>query len=819
MKPIRIDLQNVAKYYYTETAVTQALRKVNLQFSMGEFVAITGESGSGKSTLLKVISGMEPFDDGEMYLDGQPTFQYDEDDWEEYRRQKIGFVFQDYSLIGHYSAKENIVSVLLIMGIERELAEKKAREYLERVGLSKQINQRASKLSSGQKQRLSIARALAKNTDIIVADEPTGNLDSETGEQIVKLMQDLSKDHLVIMVTHNYEQVENYVTRKIRLHDGEVVLDIPVNNGGKQGENTTLPAADEERGESGTGVNGEKGYQEGEISSDRSISKKAGKKWERRLARFFAGMNLRTQPGKAALFFTFFLLTATISFMFIGQLLMNADDVFTKEYSDTAYARKDSTRLSVKRKDGKPLTDKDISTMEQIKNVVSVDRYDLVNDINYYYIQGKDYEMSYGYLEEEDNISYYSGRTNKVEFTNKKRFMRSSTCLKQSDLADGRLPESMNEVVLYDDEEIGVDSAVMFYFTNTLMWGSDDNFVGRKMKVVGHLKEKTEQVYFSPEFCTMLQSTVTSGKIHFEYAYELIYGRYMAQADLIPLVGDPIPEDRVDLTPLFSPSPENPGPAYAEIRVSENYIIPSHTAQYLYNPVQNPNSGGAVLTLLGQEGGRMQILLYDERYVAKQEGDYLDAATMKSSHSSGPLFAEIPKELYEAFYRRESTQASVYINSYGKMDHVLSALEKKGYDAVSTLRFGSGDYDGDLVEERLKLIGIASAVLFIMMLAEILILRSLMKIRIKDQFVLKFMGMRMKLMCKIGYVEMRRYCIAAMIVVIAAIHGLAFYKPMLREMLYYYEIPGYLLYIAYNMVAAMLMVAAFNHLLRGRMEE
>ena len=229
MQQVRIKLQNISKYYYSETAVTQALQGINLEFRMGEFVAITGESGSGKSTLLRIISGMDTFDDGELYVDGQPTFQYDEDDWEEYRRTKIGFVFQDYSLIGHYTAKENIVSALLIMGVPEKEAGDKAIHYLERVGLSAQRDQRASKLSSGQKQRLSIARALAKDTDIIVADEPTGNLDSGTGAQIVKLLRDLSQDHLVIMVTHNYEQVEKYVTRKVRLHDGSLILDVSEN--------------------------------------------------------------------------------------------------------------------------------------------------------------------------------------------------------------------------------------------------------------------------------------------------------------------------------------------------------------------------------------------------------------------------------------------------------------------------------------------------------------------------------------------------------------------------------------------------------------
>ncbi len=224
-----IQLQNISKYYYTETSVTQALRKVNLEFCRGEFVAITGESGSGKSTLLNLISGVDTFDEGEMYFQGKPTFQYDDSDWEDFRREQIGFIFQDYQLIGHYTALDNVLSALLIMGDEEEDVEETALQYLEKVGLKEMAAQRASELSSGQKQRLSIARALAKNTMVIVADEPTGNLDSNTGTEIVRLLKELSEEKLVLMVTHNYEQAEPYVTRKIRLHDGEVVADVTVN--------------------------------------------------------------------------------------------------------------------------------------------------------------------------------------------------------------------------------------------------------------------------------------------------------------------------------------------------------------------------------------------------------------------------------------------------------------------------------------------------------------------------------------------------------------------------------------------------------------
>ena len=392
MQQVRIKLQNISKYYYSETAVTQALQGINLEFRMGEFVAITGESGSGKSTLLRIISGMDTFDDGELYVDGQPTFQYDEDDWEEYRRTKIGFVFQDYSLIGHYTAKENIVSALLIMGVPEKEAGDKAIHYLERVGLSAQRDQRASKLSSGQKQRLSIARALAKDTDIIVADEPTGNLDSETGAQIVKLLRDLSQDHLVIMVTHNYEQVEKYVTRKVRLHDGSLILDVSENMDTNQKSEVSENTDTDQKSEMSENVDNNEKTSDGKKSESNEERLR-----DRTIGRIFVRMNAVRQPEKIALFMGFFLAAAIVSFLFIGQLLMNADDIYTKKYSATSFARKDDKRISIRRKDQKFMTKKDIDQLTKMKHVVSVDQYDIVNDVNYYFEEGKDYRQEYGY--------------------------------------------------------------------------------------------------------------------------------------------------------------------------------------------------------------------------------------------------------------------------------------------------------------------------------------------------------------------------------------------------------------------------------------
>ena len=782
MQQVRIKLQNISKYYYSETAVTQALQGINLEFRMGEFVAITGESGSGKSTLLRIISGMDTFDDGELYVDGQPTFQYDEDDWEEYRRTKIGFVFQDYSLIGHYTAKENIVSALLIMGVPEKEAGDKAIHYLERVGLSAQRDQRASKLSSGQKQRLSIARALAKNTDIIVADEPTGNLDSETGAQIVKLLRDLSQDHLVIMVTHNYEQVEKYVTRKARLHDGSLILDVSENMDTDQKSEVSENTDTDQKSEMSENVDNNEKTSDGKKSESNEERLR-----DRTIGRIFVRMNAVRQPEKIALFMGFFLAAAIVSFLFIGQLLMNADDIYTKKYSATSFARKDDKRISIRRKDQKFMTKKDIDQLTKMKHVVSVDQYDIVNDVNYYFEEGKDYRQEYGYnrMSTSNEGGLYDSQN--VEYVKKDQYMRSSSCLKKSDLVKGSLPKKIDEVVLYDRGKYKVGDTITFFYTSDVLWSSTENYIQRKMKVSGLLKNKDKQVYFSPEICTMLQSTVTGGKVFYEYAYNQQLGKYQGQATLWPIVGDIVKKDN-------------------ELCVSGAYEAAVYRAE--------DND----LTLLDQSG-LLHIDQYDKDMKSKDVKQIENVETGEKINGCGANFAEVSQNIYEKYYRTESRQASVYITSYAKMDHVLKALDKAGYEAVSTLRFGADEYDSDLVQERLRTIGIAVAILLVMMAAEILILRSIFKIQIKDQKILKFMGMSTKLIGKINYMEMRRYSITAIIVVAVVMNVVGIFVPALRAMLYYYEWPGYLAYFMYNYVAAMVMVAAFNHLLKGKVSE
>jgi len=219
-----LTLKDIGKIYVSEGNVTVGIRGVNLSFDRGEFVAVTGKSGSGKSTLLNVISGMDSYEEGELYIDGQTTSHYLQPEWEEYREKYISFIFQDYNIIESFTVLQNVELALMHIEDKRE-RRARAMELIRRVGLSSHVKHKGSKLSGGQKQRTVIARALAKDSPIILADEPTGNLDSVTSREIIELLREVSKDKLLIVVTHNFDQVAEFATRHIRVFDGAVESD------------------------------------------------------------------------------------------------------------------------------------------------------------------------------------------------------------------------------------------------------------------------------------------------------------------------------------------------------------------------------------------------------------------------------------------------------------------------------------------------------------------------------------------------------------------------------------------------------------------
>ena len=220
-----LHLQNIVKDYVAGDTTVRALKGIDLTFRKSEFVAILGASGCGKTTLLNIVGGLDRYTDGDLIIRGKSTKQFKAYDWDAYRNSCIGFVFQNYNLIPHQTVVGNVELALTLSGISKAERHRRAVEALKKVGLEEQINKRPNQLSGGQMQRVAIARAIVNDPEIILADEPTGALDSKTSVQISDLLKEISKDRLIIMVTHNNELAEQYATRIVRLSDGEVVAD------------------------------------------------------------------------------------------------------------------------------------------------------------------------------------------------------------------------------------------------------------------------------------------------------------------------------------------------------------------------------------------------------------------------------------------------------------------------------------------------------------------------------------------------------------------------------------------------------------------
>lgn len=353
-----LKLKNVSKYYYNKGVVASGFTKVNLDLDLGEFVVITGESGSGKSTLLNVISGLDTYEDGEMYINGVETSHYGENEFEEYRKKYIGNIFQNFNLVNSYTVYQNIELVLLLNGFKKKEIKKKVLDIIDEVGLKKFKNTKCAKLSGGQKQRVAIARALAKDTSIIVADEPTGNLDSQSAKSVLKLLHEISKEKLVIIVTHNYDQIEEYATRKIKMHDGKILEDIKIKK----------------------------------IDSDEKAKMMEYKEMD-----YFNKLRLglrNTFNVKAKFFLILFV------FLFLTTSVIGEYSTIRKQKAEQEslgmnnfFKNTDEKRLLLQKKDLSAFTDDDYALIEKIANVNSIMKNDVLLDSDIF-LQGGNYYIS-----------------------------------------------------------------------------------------------------------------------------------------------------------------------------------------------------------------------------------------------------------------------------------------------------------------------------------------------------------------------------------------------------------------------------------------
>ncbi|MFW6298516.1 MAG: ABC transporter ATP-binding protein, partial [Bacillota bacterium] len=442
-----IELKNVSKYYQGKESVVKALDSISIRFDLGEFVVITGESGSGKSTFLNVLSGLDTYEAGEMYVGGEETSHFSDEEWEDYRRKNISFIFQNYNIIDAYTVYQNVDSALMVQGIPKEERKKRAMDLIERVGLLKQAHQKASRLSGGEKQRTAIARALAKDAPVIVADEPTGNLDSETGESIIKLLKEVSKDRLVLLVSHNYASKEPYATRHVRLFDGEVVEDRTVR---------AYEAPSETPGEAPKRPNRMQPLQQFML----------------------ALRNMGSMPKKTIFTFMIALFIVFVFALTYGSYVEQTEAT-AMSTNHPNFRNSFEGRLVISRKDSAAFTDDEIDAFESNDAVKAVVPNDPILDR---YFRAID--------DDNDSRQYYGSLR-----------VHHAATLDERDLVEGRLPEAEDEVVM-DSEDYEIGEELNIYQAE--IWdGYDDGAGAMDVTVVGIAESDqpyNQHIYYSDAF-------------------------------------------------------------------------------------------------------------------------------------------------------------------------------------------------------------------------------------------------------------------------------------------------------------------------------
>lgn len=463
-----IKLRNVSKYYYNKGIIASGISRVNLDLDAGEFIVITGESGSGKSTLLNVISGLDSYEEGEMFIEGQETSHFSAADFEEYRQKYISCIFQNFNLVSSYTVYQNVALAMQIDGRSPAEIKEKVPEIIEKVGLSEFSRRKVSRLSGGQKQRVAIARALAKDTRILVADEPTGNLDSESAEGIVELLTDIAADKLVIVVTHNYEQFKNHATRVIKMHDGRIAEDTGAANGAGKNEAASVSHV-------------------GRLNRDREIHETAyGTQLKLGVRNTF---NL---PVKfLLLLLVFIFVVSAVSSQYVT--VRKQRDTVSEEGWNSYFSNYDPKRIVVEKNDRSAFTRADYEAIENAPHVEKLVREDMIYD-SQIYIENDDFSF-YGYMLNISNLD--------------------------KELSLGSMPAGDNEAVLegYDDDwTFGEDPKKLIGKTYDV---SLDNGDTKKIKVAGIVLVDPEddadsgfadasRIYFTDRFTNVMRREMYS---------------------------------------------------------------------------------------------------------------------------------------------------------------------------------------------------------------------------------------------------------------------------------------------------------------------
>lgn len=612
-----LQLKDIGKIYVSEGNVSVGIRGVNLSFEKGEFVAVTGASGSGKSTLLNVISGMDTYEEGELFIEDQPTSHFLQSDWEEYRQKYISFIFQEYNIIESYTVLQNVE--LALMHIENK-RERRARaiELLNRVGMGSHLKHKGSKLSGGQKQRTVIARALAKDSPIILADEPTGNLDSETSKEIIALMREVAKDKLLIIVTHNFEQVEDYATRHIRVFDGAVESDRVLRPSEAVAEEKATPPAD--------------------------APTKARKKFADVKNGITLGSAIFKATPKLSFFMCVLMLLGTLG-IFLATAFFGD---FTEMFEPDLMFNDIEGRLVLVKRSGEVLTESELDRLKSELNAKSFIHYDFLLD---------------------QSVGSYSNIKIVAKDDNKKsRYIKPNYIFGESITPDiGRQPEKINELLL------SLPISYQSVFGKTELKNADVTVNGIDYTVVGvHYyadNNKTPKALLSEEgfkFMSVYSRAFGSNNS----GHSDFYVRLEANADS----GESLP-----LTDFYSGSIKV---SFDESVVKSGKIAVCSSDYIDFRNNNTGNTVTPYLSLFysytSYGGYDISAQKSFSRVISNDDIEFKRDNTLGSIIFSPEALTEIMEEYLGVSY----TQASLFFESDARAEEVADQLNKSGYIAV-----------------------------------------------------------------------------------------------------------------------------------------
>lgn len=699
MEQALFQLTNLSKYYTSGQNVVVGLYNLDIQFHRGEFIAITGESGSGKSTLSHVLGGILPYESGELSFNGQPTSHYDSLDWERYRRDNISFISQSYGILPGATVLSNVVTALRLSGMETRGAKTAAEEILRQVDLWPLRHRRAAKLSSGQKQRLSIARALAKPAPVLIADEPTGNLDPENSRKVIELLAQAAKDRLVLLVTHEFSEAEAVATRHIVLQDGRIVMDAPLRDSAVPGP---MPA----------------------------ISPKSTKP----ISPFVAFLQQRSRPVWSALMALFFSITAFAVFAFLGAFIIALDDTDTRIYNLDAFANGDPERIIISTMEKRPLTQADYETILQIPYAVSLETNGYLTDAQYSYRNGVDYKTTHTEQVHPISGAHYMEVSYRPYITSP--FMKSVPLLADGafPLLEGNLPGNFYEVVAHSSDGLRLGQQVTVFLSNQKYWGLFQ-FIRLQFTVVG-ITDYGEGLYFHEDvgrFCQHISHTDNGNgfSIWIPEDKAATDSRFEHFLDLIDGTDGVLPEG-------YSPYLTD-----EQVRCHPNHYTS------LYNPFTDEQIpyGAPNINLEDPYSKENENILYfpETLYVPVTTVDGSKTTLEFSNYLTSidhTRIAEVSQNTFdELTWRPSSEQVSLTIEDYAYTDRVLEALHEKGYIAASPYQQGSTKVDAEKAEQRKQTLTVCICALLAIIALQVVLLRALFSVQTESYKLMSNIGL------------------------------------------------------------------------------